>query len=434
MGVARRAQDLRLRGARPGHDVVGITEDALPVVCCFLWAISASVRTIWPGADSAVSSEQRVYRNGNARRVLHARSPKQALGFLAWLLVMPAWQAGAGTGMAMMEPESPLDAEQTCGALLREDFNGDTWGASWSPWIQDNNVQVVCRDGKLEITGVTGDPAPECRDHHEFRFVGLVSKRFPKRDVVLACDMQVLAPLPEGNVRVRFLAHLCGARPDYFVDTGLAHEPDGREGWLHVPIAEGYPVSHDHQWPFVSLDRISAEGPHTMAIDHDPASKRTRGYVVDGDRWHLLGKPRVFLATTQVEIKVDVPYDGVRVGVAYDNVRLYPRPETTPVWFILVRPPFPGYPFRGAKVVFRDGAGSVVGQGKTDGDGEAEVKLPSDRLYPLGGRVEIVFEGKPVGTAPILASGVDGLYPGDVWKIRAPDLYKVNGGGYPHGM
>ena len=328
-----------------------------------------------------------------------------------------------------------LEMKQYSAVVIRDSFNEDRWGDVWnSDWIQDKNLRVYCENGQLRITGVSGDPVPVCKDHHEFRFTGLVSKPTIARDVVLACKMQVNAPLPTGKTRIRYLAHLCGANPDYFFDTGLAHEPDGREGWLHAPIGYGYPFSHDHHYPFVSLEEIPADKEYTITVIHNASSKMTEGFVVDGTKWRSLGEHRVFLSTTQVELKVDVPYDGVRVDVAFDDMRIYLRPEVAPVRLVLIKPPFPGFPFPGATIAIEDEAGKVVAEGETDLDGEATLTLPSNRLYPMGGSINIQYEGKTVGTGEINASGIDGLYPGDIWKIHAPKAFQSKENGYPIGM
>jgi hypothetical protein len=246
--------------------------------------------------------------------------------------------------------------------------------------------------------------------------------------------MRVLAPLPQDARRARYLTHLCGATPDYFVDFGLSHEPDGRQGWFYVPIADGYPFSHDFQAPFLSLEEIRPDQEHTFVIEHEAATKLTRGFVVDGDLWRSLGEHRLFMSTTQVELKVDVPYDGVPVDVAYDDARLYLRPETAPARFVLLKPPFPYFPFPSAVVEFKDDADRPIATAQTDANGEATIPLPGRRLYPMGGTVKVAFGGKDLGGATIEARGVEGLYPGDVWVIFAPDEYKVTDRGYPMGM
>jgi len=355
-------------------------------------------------------------------------------GSLAGLVVAaPIAAAGIQTGGGG-EPPS-LTASQTSRVILRDDFNSGEWGEGWrGEWVQDRNLRVYCEDGRLRVKGISGDPVPVCADHHEFRFTGLVSKQSADRDVVLACKMQVLTPLPNGKTRVRYLVHLCGAQPDYFFDTGMAHEPDGREGWLHVPIAHGFPFSHDHDYPYVSFEEIPFGGEHTVVVEHDAETKLTRGYVVDGGGWHPLGEYRAYLATTQVELKVDVPYDGVEVDVAYNDVRIYARPQNAPVRFVVIRPPFPGFPFADLDVVFRDESGATIAEGKTDRDGEAALLFPSDRLYPMGGEAEFSLNGESIGLARIESHGVDGLYPGDIWKIDVPERFRVEGEGYPMGM
>jgi len=320
------------------------------------------------------------------------------------------------------------------GALLRDDFNANRWGPEWKLWVQDEALKVYCKDGELRVSGVSAKPVPVCADHHEFRFVGLVSKNFVQRDVVLACKMRVLTTLPKGNTRVRYLVHLCGAVPDYFVDAGLSHEPDGRDGWLFEPIADGYPFSHDHKGPRLSIKEIAPYTEHVIAIEHNAASKLTRGFIVNGDLWQSIGEHKLFLSTTQAELKVDVPYDGVRVDVAYDDARLYPRPGTAPVRFVLLKPPFPFFPFPQATVRFLDDKGNEIGKAQTNADGEVAINLPAKRLYPIGGKVEVTVKGKVIGVATIKAHGVDGLYPGDVWTIFAPDEFKVTDRGYPLGM
>ena len=330
------------------------------------------------------------------------------------------------------DPPPSLPLSQTCAAVLRDDFRNDQWNKDlWTPWKQDNNLRVYCKDDALRVTGTSGDPVPVCTNHHEFRFTGLVSRQHIQRDVVLACDMTVLAPLPTGPTRARYLVHLCGANPDYFFDTGLGHEPDGRNGWMFVPIGEGYPFSHDHQWPFRSLDEIPPEGLRTIVTEHDAATKATRAYVVSGSTWHPLGEHRVFLTTTQVEIKVDVPYDGIEVDVAYDNVRIYPRPQNAPARFVLIRPPFPGFPLPNARVTLLDTDGEILASGTSDSDGEAALTLPADRLYPLGGTLRIEFNGEIAGEGAIKAGGVEGLYPGDIWRVSMPDRFREERQGYP---
>ena len=117
-----------------------------------------------------------------------------------------------------------------------------------------------------------------------------------------------------------------------------------------------------------------------------------------------------------------------------DNMRIYRRPENAPARFVLIRPPFPGFPFRGARMALLDESGAAVAKGKTDRDGEAALTLPSNRLYPMGGKLVVSFQGETVGVLDIQARGVEGLYPGDIWKIGAPAAYTSDEEGYPQGV
>ncbi|NQU10208.1 hypothetical protein HQ590_05430, partial [bacterium] len=195
-----------------------------------------------------------------------------------------------------------------------------------------------------------------------------------------------------------------------------------------------HPVTHDFAGPPVPLSQAKHDQQHTLAIDYDPATTLCRAFLVDGDTWTPLGEHRLYLSTVQAELKVDVPYDGVTVDVAFDNMRLYPRPQTNPVRIVAMKPPFPGFPFRGVRVSLADERGNPLGgPATTDANGEVSIRLPADRLYPAGGEVLLRYRGKVIGTAPIKAAGVNGLYPGDVWVITAPDEYKYEGKTYPLG-
>lgn len=362
---------------------------------------------------------------------------------IRWALVVVVWWPTAVALQAQAAEQDTLERVTTpalrivqhcCGALLRDDFARE-WQNYWREvWVQDTALKVYCKDGRLRISGISGKPVPVCADHHEFRFTGLVSRNFVQRDVVLACQMQVLAPLPQRPVRARYLVHLCGAMPDYFVDQGISHEPDDRRGWFFAPIADGYPFSHDHQVPFVSVDELAPDKEHLLVIEHRADNHQTLGWVIDAGVRRPLGEARIFMSATQIELKVDVPYDGVQVDVAYDNVRLYPRPEIALARFVLLKPPFPYFPFPNAVLVVSDTNGKVIARMQTDAFGEAACALPSERVYPIGVTVSVETEGKQMGVATIQASDIDGLYPGDVWVIIAPDEFKVADRGYPMGM
>jgi hypothetical protein len=311
------------------------------------------------------------------------------------------------------EPRARLHVS---GALLADDFNGQNLDtATWRVWQQDAGLSVEQKNGELVVSGRTGKPhgiSPEARH----RFTGIVSKRryLPSAAVLLA-KFRVPGGLKAAAGLERYMVHFCAHVPDYYTEMIFGREPDGRRGWFYSSASPyGYRSSTAGQW--------NPDEYQLVRIEHDSARQVSRAYVRAGGAWRPAGEPqKLFISAVQVELKLNIPQDGLAVEARFDDCRLYPSPQAAPVRILVYKVPTPGFVFPSVSVrLLREDGQTVIGAGITDAGGICTLVLPSELAYPIGGWLQLHWNGQDLGRARIPARGVQGLYPGDLWVINAP--------------
>lgn len=309
------------------------------------------------------------------------------------------------------------------GALLTDDFgSGDMDFQTWRLMPFINREWVSLKDGALSIAGRLQRPQknilfgnfPGGPAH-----LGVVSRRFPTADVVAVMRMQaVWLPVSQGG-EWNSMLHVCSAIPDHFSEVRFGSLREGGYGWSFF--------SKDEQTTFSGA--IPAFGDeatrfYTVKVERDGPSRVMTGYVEGTKGWVKLGEARdTHLFSARVEIKTAGNTDGVDLDTRFDDIRLYPHPDRNPMRFV-VTSSFPrfAYPVSGAESLglklYRADGITLIGEGKRAADSAFEVPLSRELTFPIGAVIKLFRDGGEVGSARITATGVEGLYPGDVWAVN----------------
>ena len=315
----------------------------------------------------------------------------------------------------------PRARQHAPGVLIADDFNEAKLDAStWRIWQQDAGLTVEQKEGELVISGRTGKArgaAPEAGH----RFTGIVSqKRFAPPDAVLLAKLKVPGGLKAAAGLERYMVHFCGAVPDYYTELVLGRERDGRRGWWVLSSSQ-YERAAD--LTPVAVETWNPGEPQLVKIEYDSAAQVSRAWMRGGNgEWRLIGEPQqLFLSAVQVELKVNIPQNGVETEARFDDCRLYRKPESAPVKILVHKLPSPGYVFPGVTVsLYRDDGVTLAGKGVTDRNGTVSLQLSSREIYPMGGWIHLEWNGQDLGRARVPAAGVQGIYPGDLWVVNAP--------------
>ena len=146
------------------------------------------------------------------------------------------------------------------------------------------------------------------------------------------------------------------------------------------------------------------------------------GYLLGpSGQWLRVGGPRkAWLNLKRLELKVLHGIPGYKIDLEFDDARLYPHPADHPVrvaiWVHDWKDPRRGWPFT-VKLVSADGK-RVLAQAKGGPGGDLfDMALPSDILYPIAAKLQVLREDKLDVEFPIERNGVSGLYPGDIWHL-----------------
>lgn len=343
---------------------------------------------------------------------------------------------GAATTWMAPSPNALLSEPQArkhvSGALIAEDFDGPALDMDlWRIWQEDVGLAVEQKQGNLVISGRTG----KVREISKFppkRFTGLVSKaRFFPPDAVLVAKMKVPGGIKSSSGLERYMVHYCGATPDYFTEVIFGRDLHGWSGWSFIArsLYAYYEFGDVTQAPEDYLPELVGErNPddwQLVKIDYDSSTQTSRGYLwaPSAVAWHRIGKPQhLFLSSVQVELKVNIPQDDLNVEVRFDDCRLYRKPETTPVRILVYKQPQPpGFVFPGVSVRLYEANGrTLIGKGVTNHNGVCSISLSSRLTYPIAAVIKIDRGEESLGSAEIRSSGVQGLYPGDLWVVNAP--------------
>lgn len=319
------------------------------------------------------------------------------------------------------------------GAILAESFDEDDIDRTrWRVWQKTpERSKVYQKDGRLNIEA-TGRISME-------GLWGLTIAKY--KDVVLAADMDIRSVGPSPH---QLCLHLCGSdsvfSPDNWVELQMV---DLGDSLLFTPRAS-LPVGIDKRLgQSLKLPYHDEQGMQCRVVLNG-ATNLTELSVNTKAGWQQICDPiELPLRTIHTEIK----FNGQRISKKpgdtqseawFDNVRIYPRHESHHVGILLKRSD-------GGPVFFRTGWPPTI----TGPDGKerpitdliielrtaegmlvSSVSAPSFgfyllplrdapwNLYPVNAEIRILLDGKIVGSSvKIESSGVDGLYPDDVYEI-----------------
>lgn len=323
------------------------------------------------------------------------------------------------------------------GAMLIEPFDGDKVDQRrWRIWTQDPDaVAFEVRDGRYHLRG-TGPIG------HNGLW-SLNPARF--KDVTLVARMDVRSEGPHPH---DFLLHLCGGdmpnSPDHWVEISMQDAGEKASFRVLAAVEKGL-----YKWPAepVVLARGKEDG-FVARLSLNAATNLCTAEVRDADgKWRLLLDPLpLHLRTTHCEVKMRG--QGIPRGAKpttssgwFDDVRIYPRAESNPPMVRLVmadggpifsRPDESQWP---PKIVVagqrpRSLEDLVVELWTADGKTRickvqsphfAHYMLPLTGapwdLYPVAAKIRLSIDGQPLGEADIPCSGLEGLYPDDVYDV-----------------
>lgn len=345
------------------------------------------------------------------------------------------------------QPQGPIHAVTAIrlierGAILVDDFEPKEIDAqSWGIWQEDPQATAVeLHEGRLEITA-------RGRVGHN----GLLSHPAVKyKDVVLVGEMDIRSEGPEPH---HLALHLCGGdaarSPDHWTEVVLTDLGES----ARFSTLTARPECDDHH-----QDRQSLLLPHPPGqgflcrIELNGETNLAQLSVKTVEGWKPIADPiDLNLRTVHTEIKINgcdpVPGNSPSPTVSrawFDNVRIYPRPQSHFVGFRLVTPngdPIWRRPNNGWPPIFVDPSGKVrpnsdltvqlltsdgsrvVASVKSNHMGYYLLPLkdaPWD-IYPVAAQIRVLLDGKPLGKPLVIERvhdrATEGIYPDDVYNL-----------------
>ncbi len=321
------------------------------------------------------------------------------------------------------------------GVLFADAFERGAIGVDdWRIWVSEpDRVDLAVKDGRFYVHG-TGPLS-----HN-----GLWLKHnFENKDIVLIGRMDIRS---DGSTPHHAVLHLCGGdmprSPDHWVEVVVRDAGDQAYFSVGAALPEGFFNAGEP----IAVPRPVAGG-FLVKLELNGSANLCVASVLDGDRWRRIGNPlKLQVRTTHCEIKLhrqhgsDIAAKPTVSEAWFDDVRMYPRPESNPVllrmvllngadvWYL----PENGWPPRiNINGKEHELAELVVELWTADGKvcvdrvqspimGHYMLSLehaPWDE-YPVEARVRVFLDGRQLGNdAMIDVDGLDGLYPNDVWNV-----------------
>lgn len=324
------------------------------------------------------------------------------------------------------------------GALLIEDFDAAEMNAKlWRLARQDPEKTTVAQQGgRLELTArgllrMNG-------------FWGLGGVKY--KDVVLVGEMDIRST---GAPPHRLALHLCGGdgkrSPDHWTEIAMVDLGEKARFSPASALPEGFDRRSNQ---FLELPHPPGRG-FLCRIDLDGVTNLAELWVKAEDGWKRICEPiELPLRTVHTEVNLNGNYGGspgasaeVTSRAWFDNVRVYPRPQSHHVGLRLVGA-------RGGAIFTREGGGwppmitDAAGTVRRISDLKVELRTedgsqvvasvqstnfgfyllplkdaPWD-VYPVAAQVHVLLDGEVLGK-PLLIErkACEGLYPDDVYDV-----------------
>lgn len=325
------------------------------------------------------------------------------------------------------------------GAILAEDFDGPRLDRSrWRVWQQNaDRTSVRLEHGRLVLEG------QDLLGHNGLW--GLVAAKY--KDVVLVGEMDIRSHGPAPH---RLALHLCGGddarSPDHWAEINLVDLGEKARFSAMAALPVGFAR---HEDKFLELPHPAEQG-FLCRLSLHGTTNLVELEVQAGDAWQAVCPPiELPLRTVHTEIKLHGNHGwpgpdqaaGSSSRAWFDNVRIYPRPESHHVGVRLVRPDGGPIWFReddGWPPKITDAAGKIRSiedlevQLWTEGGKTQVASVRSANMgfyllplkdapwdvYPVAAEIRVVLDGQPLGPPlRIESQGVRGLYPDDVYNV-----------------
>jgi hypothetical protein len=334
------------------------------------------------------------------------------------------------------------------GALLVDGFDGaeideEQWRNNnrindglWRVWISDEDkVKFSIKDGRYYIDG-----------HGRLFHNGLWSMPGHKyKDVLLVARMDIRSKGPDPH---ECILHFCGGdmplSPDHWVEICMMDQDDEALFKVCATLPKGMYT----QWDRTLVLPRKGDGSFIGKVELDAGTNLCTAAVWDGKTWrHIIDPVELPLRTTHCEIKMRRQWKGKGPGdtkstLWFDDVRIYPRPQTHPlmVRIVLKDGSYPWYRGEGeswppkihvagqkersiedlvVQLWTVDGK-TMVAQTQSQHMGHYMLKLANSpwNLYPVSAKIRLVLDGKVLGREVLIeAKGMEGMYPDDVWDL-----------------
>lgn len=328
------------------------------------------------------------------------------------------------------------------GAILADDFEaGQIDGQAWRVWQEDPQATAVeLREGRLEITA-----------HGRVGMNGLLSHPAIKyKDVVLVGEMDIRSQGPEPH---HLSLHLCGGdaarSPDHWTEVMLTDL--GEKARFSTLTARPERDDHHQDRQSLLLPHLPDQG-FLCRVELNGETNLAQLSVKTSEGWRPIADPiDLDLRTVHTEIKIN-GCDTLPGGTAtttisrgwFDNVRIYPRPQSHFVGFRLVTPngdPIWRRPNNGWPPIFIDPSGKVrpisdlTVQLLTSDGSRVVASVQSNHMgfyllplkdaswdvYPVAAQVRVLLDGAPLGKAVLVDRphdrATEGIYPDDVYDL-----------------
>jgi len=301
------------------------------------------------------------------------------------------------------------------GAYLTESFRDSGIDLSkWQYWLWDSSMKVEAKQGFLNIYGTT---SVEKR-----AFTGLVSRRLYPADATLITEMCMPCDFERGGT-YGFVSHLCNrltgdevktlSIPDNNCEVTFGRMDD-KLGWFFWWYDQS--GGNFHKWvreeePLRPFSDENSEF-RTVRVSYDASTRESKGAILEGDRWIVLGRPVKFLKLfSAIELKIDAQTKNLDLDVRFRNCRLFPNPTNNPLEVYVRKPSLRHV----AVVELCDLDDRPLGKSEVNSDGLAVLRLPVEASFPLSGRLGVTLNGEVIDSLEIVKDTVHGIYPGDFY-------------------
>ena len=367
--------------------------------------------------------------------------PHPSLALFSGLLAAFAWTSLSGASAA--PPPQPVTAAVAIrlaerGALLVEDFDAPEMNSKiWRRAHRNPDLTTFSQQGgRLELTargpvGMNG-------------YLGLGGVK--AKDVVLVGEMDIRST---GSSPHRLALHLCGGdgkrSPDHWVEVVMVDLGEKARFSVGAALPEGFDRRQNQS---LELPHPSGQG-FLCRIELNGATGLAELSVKAADGWRKISDPiELPLRTVHAEAKFNGNYRTNPAPAAettsrawFDNLRIYPRPQSHHVGINLLRKD-------GSEIWVREGGSwppmitdaagrkrkisELTIELRTDDGAELVAKSQSSNfgfhllplkdapwdVYPVAAQVVVLLDGKPLGKPQRIARhGCEGLYPDDVYEV-----------------